>query len=421
MIDNNYMQTLLIIGYVWPEPKSSAAGSHMLSIIRLFKRESWRVIFATPAQKTDYNFDLTSEQIETKSIEINDSGFDEYIKKIQPDVVLFDRFMMEEQFGWRVAENSPNALRILDTEDLQCLRGARQTALKENKKFNLADLNTDLAKREIASIYRCDLSLIISDFEVSLLTEHFKVDSTLLIYIPFMLDLEKIPQDSQSFCERQHFVTIGNLRHAPNWDSVLYLQQIWPLIRKRLPDAELHIYGSYTPPKATALNSPKIGFLIKDRAEDVHRVMRKARVCLSPLRFGAGIKGKFIDAMQNGTPCVTSNIGAEGMTAGNSWPGLIANTTEAIVEQAVTLYQDEKLWTEKNKNCLKLLTTVYDQKIIAKALLVRIESLLNNIAQHRANNFIGSMLNHHTLRSTKYMSKWIEEKNKKLLNSIGNL
>ncbi len=408
------MQTLLIIGYVWPEPKSSAAGSHMLSLIRLFKRKSWRVIFTTPAQETDYNFDLTSENIETQTIEINDSGFDDYIKSLQPTAVLFDRFMMEEQFGWRVAESCPNALRLLDTEDLQCLRSARQTALKEGRVFSNTDLNSDLAKREIASIYRCDLSLIISDFEISLLTEHFKIDPALLIHIPFMLELDSSVQPSPSFSQRQHFVTIGNLRHSPNWDSILYLQQIWPLIKKQLADAELHIYGSYTPPKATALNNPKTGFLIKDRAKDVKQVMQSARVCLSPLRFGAGIKGKLVDAMQSKTPSVTTDIGAEGMTGSLSWPGLIGNTPEEIAEKAVALYCDEQLWSEKSVYCEKLLQTVYDQKSIAKNLMSKVSYLLENLADHRANNFIGAILNHHTLRSTKYMSKWIEAKNKAL-------
>ena len=45
--------------------------------------------------------------------------------------MLFDRFMMEEQFGWRVAENCPNALRILDTEDLHFLRKTRHQQLKK--------------------------------------------------------------------------------------------------------------------------------------------------------------------------------------------------------------------------------------------------------------------------------------------------
>ena len=46
-------------------------------------------------------------------------------------------------------------------------------------------------------------------------------------------------EQTKSYQQRQHFMTIGNFRHAPNWDAVLYLQKIWPLIRKQLPQAEL--------------------------------------------------------------------------------------------------------------------------------------------------------------------------------------
>jgi len=408
------MRTLLVIGYVWPEPKSSAAGCHMLSIIRLFKSNNWRVIFSTPAQQTDFNANLDQEGIETKSIEINDSSFDRYVHSLQPNAVLYDRFMMEEQFGWRVSEACPQALQILDTEDLQCLRNARHDALKRNRPFHLTDLFSDLARREIASIYRCDLSLIISDYETELLQKYFSVNPELFIHIPFMLDLNtsKKPSTSLDFEYRRHFVTIGNLRHAPNWDSVLYLQKIWPKIRQTIPDAELHIYGAYTPPKATALNNPKNGFIIKNRAEDVNEVMEKARICLSPLRFGAGIKGKFVDAMRMGTPIITTDTGAEGMTAGLPWPGFIANSVDELANRAIELYQDKDLWEQKNSYRETLLNEIYDGDKIGQRLLSRIERLLNNLEEHRAGNFIGSMLSYHSMRSTKFMSKWIEEKNK---------
>ena len=55
------------------------------------------------------------------AIELNNASFDVFVKELNPTIVLFDRFMMEEQFGWRVAENCPDAIRILDTEDLHCL------------------------------------------------------------------------------------------------------------------------------------------------------------------------------------------------------------------------------------------------------------------------------------------------------------
>ncbi len=62
------MSKVLVIGYVWPEPNSSAAGSHMLSILRVFKQQGWQVEFATPAQCTNHMVDLASEGISSRAI-----------------------------------------------------------------------------------------------------------------------------------------------------------------------------------------------------------------------------------------------------------------------------------------------------------------------------------------------------------------
>ena len=45
--------------------------------------------------------------------------------------------------------------------------------------------------------------------------------------------------------------------------------------------------------------------------------------------------------------------------------------------------------------------------------ITRINTLKANLETSRRNNFTGQMLLHHSMRSTKFMSKWIEEKNKK--------
>ncbi len=407
------MKKVLIIGYVWPEPNSSAAGSHMMSILRQYKQQNWQVEFATPAQESDHMIDLASEGISSKAIALNCDSFDHYITQYQPDIVMFDRFMMEEQFGWRVEKNCPNALKILDTEDLQCLRDARHRALKADRDMTQVDLFSDLAKREIAAILRCDISLIISSFEIELLINTFNVDPSLLLHFPFMVNLASCPKQTKPFSERQHFMTIGNFRHAPNWDAVLYLQEIWPLIRQQLPKTELHIYGSYPPPKATALHNPKTGFLIKGWADNAQSVMEDARICLAPLRFGAGIKGKLLDAMIMQTPSVTSSVGSESMHDKLPWPGAITDNISEFVEHAVTLYNDKELWLKAQKNALPLLQSHYDIEKLGKSLIEEITRVETNLSQHRLTNFTGSMLKHHTMMSTKYMSQWIAEKNKK--------
>jgi len=407
------MKKVLVIGYVWPEPNSSAAGRHMMSTLKLFREQNWQVEFATPAQPTEHMIDLASEGITSQSIILNCDSFDTYVIEYQPDIVMFDRFMMEEQFGWRVEARCPNALKILDTVDLQCLRHARHEAVKADREMTQADLLSDIAKREIAAILRCDLSLIISSYEMELLTNTFKVDVSLLHHHPFMIDLNTCPDKTKSFCERQHFLTIGNFRHAPNWDAVLQLQKIWPLIRKKLPDAELHIYGAYSPPKATALNNPKTGFLIKGWAEDAKTVMGSARVCLAPLRFGAGIKGKLLEAMIMQTPSITTSVGSEGMHQDEPWPGVIKDDWQAFADAAVNLYNDEQAWHEAQQNRTALLKAHYDINRLGARLIKKIISIKKILEQHRSNNFTGSMLKHHSMMSTKYMSQWIAVKNTK--------
>jgi glycosyltransferase involved in cell wall biosynthesis len=408
-------QHVLIIGIVWPEPQSSAAGSRMLQLIHLFLSQGWKITFVSSATKSEYSFDPRTLGIETAETELNNESFDAFVKQLNPTIVVFDRFMTEEQFGWRVGEVCPQALRIIDTEDLHCLRYARQQAFNEGKPFTNDHLLNDTAKREIAAILRSDLSLIISDVEIGLLQQFFKVQHILLHYIPFLINPLTDAQINawKPFEERRHFISIGNFLHEPNWNAVLYLkQEIWPLIRKTLPTAELHIYGAYTTSKVEQLHNPKEGFIIKGRASNAKEEMEKARVCLAPLRFGAGIKGKLAEAMQCGTPSVTTTIGAEAMQDGMDWSGIIANTPEAFANAAIKLCTDPGLWKEKQVNGAKIIEHFFLKRQDLK-LLERIKEIQNNLEAHRRANFTGSMLMHHTMNSTRFMSKWIEEKNRK--------
>ena len=401
---------------MWPEPNSSAAGSRMLQLIQLLQLQNYLVHFATTATETEHMVDLKKLGVVTRQITLNHTSFDDYVRDLNPSVVVFDRFMVEEQFGWRVSEHCPNAIKILDTEDLHSLRKTRQEAFKKNEGFSEALLQTsEIAKREIASIYRCDLSLIISTYEMKLLQNVFKIDASLLSYLPFKLD--KI-SDSEfdnlpSFEERKHFMCIGNFRHEPNWNMVQYLKQsIWPLIRKQLPKAELHVYGSYPSEKVTQLHNIKEGFLVKGWVDDVHEMMQNSRICLAPIRFGAGIKGKFTDAMQNGLPSVTTSVGAEGMTHSLSWSGVIEDSTEVLAEKAVELYQDISKWQIAQSNGKELINRIYSSDEFELSLIKNIKTIAENLKAHRTSNFIGAMLQHHTLKSTMYLSKWIREKEK---------
>ena len=387
-----------------------------MQLIGGFLDQGYAVSVASTAKHTVYEADLTDLGVSTHAIALNDSSFDAFIANLQPNIVVYDRFMTEEQFSWRVAETCPQALHILDTQDLHFLREARRKAVQANHEdLNVqTDLNlqTDLAKREIAAIYRADLSLIISAFEYRLLVEDFAVPEVILHYLPFVL--EHLPQHTKdalpSFVQRQHFVSIGNFIHPPNWDAVLQLKEkIWPRIARALPKAEVHVYGAYPPQKAFALHSPQDRFFVKGRAEDVRDVLCEARVLLAPLRFGAGLKGKLVDAMQCATPSVTSSVGTEGMSEG-AWAGFCEDDAAAFAEKAVQLYTDEALWKQKQAIGFDLLSQ-FDKAKHLPSCLQRVQAIHNDLDAHRSQNFVGKMLRHHTMQSTKYMSRWIEAKN----------
>lgn len=404
---------LLVIGHVWPEPSSSAAGSRMMQLLQFFLNRGFQISFGSVTGKSPHAANLEALGIKSLSLKLNDSSFDELLLKLQPDMVMFDRFMTEEQFGWRVTAHAPAALRILDTEDLHFLRKARQAVLDKENMPSPDLFHTETAKREVASIYRCDISLIISRTELFLLQKSFKVPDNLLFYLPFMIDSD-LETNTPGYTQRQHFVSIGNFKHPPNWDAVLQLKQnIWPLIRRKLPMAELHIYGAYPGSKVFALHDPGKGFLIKGRADSAVEMMKAYRVLLAPLRFGAGLKGKFVDAMQAGTPNITTEVGAEGMEGKTAWNGAIQNEPEIFAEAAVELYTDASKWKAAQERGFCLLREKFSRKDHQDRFEGILNYLLGRLQSHRASNFTGKMLNHHSMASTKYLAKYIEAKKNK--------
>ncbi|AFL81576.1 hypothetical protein Aeqsu_2114 [Aequorivita sublithincola DSM 14238] len=406
------MKKLLIIGHTFPEPSTTAAGSRMMQLLKLFKEENYQITLASTAAISERTVNLKNQNISVKNILLNDASFDEFVKELNPEIVIFDRYITEEQFGWRVSEHCPDALKILDTEDLHFLRKAREEAIKDNKPVSEANLFSEITKRELASILRCDLSLIISEYEMELLQNTFKISSEILYYLPFLIETISEEKTISSFIERQNFLAIGNLLHAPNVDSVLQLKQLWPKIKKQLQNAELHIYGAYAPQQILQLNNKKEGFIIKGWAESIESLMKTYRLQLAPLRFGAGLKGKFLDAMRFGLPSVTTEIGAEGMHDEFRFGGAITNSNAAFINISVKLYLDENLWEEAQNSGFEIIRKRFQKELFSEDFKNRIRFLEANLENHRENNFFGQILQHHTLQSTKYMSKWIEVKSK---------
>jgi glycosyltransferase involved in cell wall biosynthesis len=406
---------VLIIGYVWPEIQSSAAGLRSWNLIETFLKAKWDLIFASGSKENAHSQKIQDRGVPTCAIQPNDSQFDSWIKDQNPDFVIFDRFVTEEQFGWRVEENCPNTIRIIDTQDLHFLRRSREQAVKDGldiQSIQECDFNlvTETTLRELAAIYRSDASLILSDFEMKLLLEKFHIPKELLLLSRFHY---KKPMSQPEFEERSGFVMIGNFRHPPNLDGVFWFhEKIWPRIRNQMPDAQVSIFGAYPPKSAMQLNQPKKGFHVLGQAEDQFHTLRRFRVNLAPLRFGAGIKGKVTDGWWSGTPVVSTPIGSEGMHEDLPWGGEVAFDEEDFAQKAVRLHQSKSHWNKCQERGLHILRELYCETKNSDQLISYLHSLHENRSSTRSNNIVGAILRHQSHRSTKYFSKWIEEKNK---------
>ncbi len=420
---SNQSKTALFIARQWPDPKSTAAGWRMIQLIEHFERLNFSVYLAT-TQSTSEAFFEDNSQVKTLEIALNDDGFDVEIKAINPDYVVFDRFMTEEQYGWRVRGICPEALTILDTEDCHFLRLARAEYIKERPlEFDASAcgeqaLFTQYSMRELASIWRCDLSLIISKYEYELLKSTFSVPEGLLFYLPLILEPEKADQNTATICgnkswsDRANFLWVGNRKHDPNDDSLKYLlTYLWPFIHRQLPEAALHIVG----PNGTAMQkqlmdkSPSVVDL--GWVDKLPELLSKYRVNLAPLRFGAGLKGKVLQSIGLGLPTVTSNIGAEGLFLEDKPLIGAAQSADEFIAKAEQLYTDKAHWTQIQKQGIECVNAHFSATTYFTELQKCLQAIKDDLSLHRQRYFMGQILQHQSLNASKYMGRWLTLKN----------
>ncbi|MFT5780181.1 MAG: glycosyltransferase involved in cell wall biosynthesis, partial [Crocinitomicaceae bacterium] len=375
----------------------------MMQLINFFQSKGGALTFACTAKQTDYQVDLEPLGIHVAFIKLNSDSFDVFVKELNPTMVVFDRFTSEEQFGWRVLQQCPEAFRVLNTEDLHFLRDARRQAVEDGRTLDISqqsDLRTGNAIREISALYRSDLTILVSELEIDLLKSTFQVPSHLLYYLP--LFASDSPASIPSFEDRDGFLFIGNFLHKPNLDAVSYLKEtIWPLIRALLPAATLNIYGAYPGQKALSFHNADEGFYVHGRADDALKVNLEARVSLVPLRFGAGIKGKLQEAMVCGTPSVTTSIGAESMQYETLWNGEITDSPDSFARAAVDLYTNQEKWMRAQEDGFTIIENRYKPELHLPNFEKMLEEVFNNLEEHRSKDFTSHLMQQEFMMSSR--------------------
>ena len=154
------------------------------------------------------------------------------------------------------------------------------------------------------------------------------------------------PQPTKArFDQRHGMALVGNYAHAPNVDAALWLvQQVMPAVRLLDPGIECVLVGNAMPDVLRHIVGP--GIRSVGYVEDLASVFGQVRVTVAPLTYGAGIKGKVLESMAAGIPCVCTPVAAEGLDLPDALQATVADTVAGLAAAIVRLHSDAVFNTE---------------------------------------------------------------------------
>jgi glycosyltransferase involved in cell wall biosynthesis len=232
------------------------------------------------------------------------------------------------------------------TVDLHYLRIQRNYEIDKNPELLKS---SDYWKNiEFDLIAKANTVHVVGSYEENILKKQFPNKDIRNIPIYFYDTVEK---DVNCFENRNHLLFVGGFGHKPNVDGILwFISELFPKIVEHIPDIKLFIVGSNPTPEIKNLHSENVivtGF-VSD--EELMRYYESSRVVVAPLRFGAGVKGKVVEAIANQIPLVTTSIGAEGLTDLDKVIPVFDDESNFIVS-ILDLYSNKEKWEQVSQQC----------------------------------------------------------------------
>jgi GT2 family glycosyltransferase len=354
---------LLFIDAYLPMPDKGSGSVDAMAYLEHFLRLGFQPIVY--AHHHNNYFETYTQALESLGIEVLQDNFQgleaslrERADEIQ--VVFISRYYQMDHFLPLIKRYLGHAKLIYNTVDLHFLREGREANLADNASTEWLE---ELKGKELGYIRSADASIVISSYEHDLLQK----------LLPEVTSVHHIPQfrpylgTSHGHGERAGFLFIGSA-HQPNVDALRFFQEaIHPLLVERLPDYRLAVIGKELLESLSAshdqalLGNPHLHFL--GYVEDVSPLFDRSLAMVVPLRYGSGIKGKVVQAIQHALPCVTTSIGAEGLDLPAQSSVLVADDPEAIVCGLQALSEDARLWADTSARAERIFEDRFSQRI----------------------------------------------------------
>ncbi|WP_186102670.1 methyltransferase domain-containing protein [Burkholderia gladioli] len=284
-------------------------------------------------------------------------------------VVIAQRIMVARHALEALHAAALPAKLVFGTVDLHYLREERAALLDRSPEA--LDRAMMLKRAELQAVADADATIVVSRIEADILRDLVPAANIHRIPIPRMPN-----RSTRTFAERSGVLFVGGFAHRPNVDAVLFLvKDIWPIVRRSLPDIELRIVGSGVTPEVSALADPTQGVVIVGFVENLDTETSVARLSVAPLRFGAGIKGKVVSSLLAGLPSVLSRVASEGMGLVAGEQMLSGDTADEIAAAIVALYQDPALWQRIADAGFAAAATEYSVTSVATRLATLLDSI----------------------------------------------
>lgn len=279
-------------------------------------------------------------------------GKNHFLNNLLPklDFVWCHRPEIFEYYLHFFRKKTPQASIIYDMVDIHFLRMERGQEIQYDKKREkqiayYKNIETELSKK-------ADKIIVISEKEKEFMKNF--VDESKLFTVSNIHNPKVQSKEASSFEKRAGIFFIGSFLHDPNIDAVKFLyNKILPIVWKSLPNLKVFIIGQEAPEEILKMESEL--FKIKGFVEDIIPYYENCFASVSPLRYGAGVKGKIGQALEYALPVVTTNIGAEGMFLENKMTALISDNEdfEKFAKNIIEICSNKTLWETLHNNSKK--------------------------------------------------------------------
>ncbi len=348
--DRNVTQRIMVIDCTTPSPDKDAGGYAIYQEMHMMLTLGFKVTFVPDnvAYMGKYTDNLQKMGVEVLFAPFYTSTRDAITRRIKEmDGVYIVRYDIAERYIDQI-RNQSKAKILFNNCDLHFLRELRSHLI------NGSDISPALQtrERELGVIRKADVILTYNETEQAVILSHnLKIDN--IFKCPWILSKKN---KGLSFEDRKGIAFLGGFNHTPNREAVKFLiEEIMPKLAITQPDITLFVYGSRMPEEFTEWsndNVKMIGFV-----ENLDEVFHRHRVFVAPLLSGAGIKGKVLESMAYGLPCVLTDIAAEGTGLSHNISALFANDALAFENSIKKLYSDKKIWDKIAENLATIVET----------------------------------------------------------------